>query len=221
MEVPQFPEHQHPLIKPLAYYSDSDLLALFQRQPGRSRYFVTLFCRYSTLVYALVQHLVRSPKQADYLFASAWRDIFYQLPHLPLPNEAEQDPRSLQHWIINRAVVSLNQMEVPPSPQITYSLAVATPPLWCYVQTALDQLPGDLRLLLVLSQTFHWPEAKILGYFQTAGYPLSSQELREHLRIGYAQLATVLPQDIWTIYGDRLAQDSGDPAPETLASSLN
>lgn len=128
MEVPQFPEHQHPLIKPLAYYSDSDLLALFQRQPGRSRYFVTLFCRYSTLVYALVQHLVRSPKQADYLFASAWRDIFYQLPHLPLPNEAEQDPRSLQHWIINRAVVCLNQMEVPPSPQITYSLVIAHPP---------------------------------------------------------------------------------------------
>ncbi|MEM9246700.1 MAG: sigma-70 family RNA polymerase sigma factor, partial [Cyanobacteria bacterium P01_F01_bin.153] len=56
MDTPTFPEANHPLIAALANRSDLELLDLFKRYPDAGRYFVTLFCRYSPIVYTLVRH---------------------------------------------------------------------------------------------------------------------------------------------------------------------
>ena len=84
MQIPIFPECDRDLIKPLAYLSDYDLVDSLQRSPAEGKYFTTLFCRYSPVVYSLIRHSARSPVQADYLFALTWRLILNELSGIDL-----------------------------------------------------------------------------------------------------------------------------------------
>lgn len=199
--IPQFPESRHPLIQSLLRHSDQDLVALYQRHPEVGRYFTAIFCRYSPVVYTLIRHSARSPVQADYLFALTWRHIFYELRGLNLYAPASHGQViTLQNWLINVTALCINQAELPPVEAIQYTLQAASPPLWCYVEQALDRLPPTLRLMVVMVQSFHWSETRVSAYLQAEGERFSPAEVRLKLQEGYRLLETELPDDIRTIY---------------------
>ena len=197
-----FPEANHTIVKSLFHHSDQELLTLFQNYPDQGKYFVAIFCRYGMIVQTLIQHSVRSPVQADYLFAQTWQHIFYELRGLDL--RAGADPATenttLQNWLINVTAISINEAKMPPVESIRYSLEMAPPPLWCYVRQVLDQLEALLRLIMLMSETFHWSETRIAAYLQAEGETISSQEVSSLLQQGYHDLDTNLPEDIKAIY---------------------
>lgn len=200
MTIPTFPECNHALVKSLAHYSDQELLTLFQRHPDAGQYFAAIFCRYSPMVYTLIQHSARSPVQADYLFAQTWRHIFYELGGLDLRSPDDATGFTLQNWLLNVTAICINQAELPPVEAIHYSLQAAPPPLWCYMERALEQLPPVLRLIVLMAQTFGWSETRIAAYLQAEGDAMSPAEVRVRLQEGYQLLEESLPEDVRAIY---------------------
>ena len=201
VQIPHFPEANHSLVKSLFHHSDQELLDLFQRHPEAGKYFTAMFCRYSPIVYTLIRHSARSPVQADYLFALTWRHIYYELGGLDLTNaESSKETLTLQNWLINMTAFCINDLELPPTEAIHYSLQATSPPLWCYVQQALDQLPPVLRLIVLMSQTFHWSETRIAAYLQAEGEAIAPNEVANFLQEGYRMLEDKLPADIRAIY---------------------
>ncbi|MEH2400904.1 sigma-70 family RNA polymerase sigma factor [Nostoc sp.] len=208
MQIPHFPEANHPLVKSLFHHSDDELLTLFQRYPDAGKYFTVIFCRYSPIVYTLIRHSARSPVQADYLFALTWRHIYYELGGLNLTDsELDEEALTMQNWLINMTAFCINEIKLPPTEAIHYSLQTTSPPLWCYVQQALDQLPAVLRLMVLMAQTFHWSETRIAAYLQAEGEAIAPSEVANSLQEGYRMLEDKLPTDIRTIYfGEDLVQ---------------
>ncbi len=208
MQIPHFPEANHPLVKSLFHHSDHELLTLFQRYPDAGKYFTVIFCRYSPIVYTLIRHSARSPVQADYLFALTWRHIYYELGGLKLTDsESGEETLTMQNWLINMTAFCINEIKLPPTEAIHYSLQATSPPLWCYVQQALDQLPPVLRLIVLMAQTFHWSETRIAAYLQAEGEAIAPNEVANFLQEGYRMLEDKLPTDIRAIYfGEDLAQ---------------
>lgn len=212
MEIPTFPECSHSLVKSLHHYSDQELLTLFQRHPDAGQYFTALFCRYSSIVHTLIWHTARSPVQADYLFAITWRHIFHELGGLEMHSTAE--PFNLQSWLINVTAVCINQAELPPVESIHYSLQTTPPPLWCYLEQALDQLPPIQRLMVLMAQTFHWSETRIAAYLQAEGEMVSPAEVNARLQESYQHLETVLPEDVQIIYLNKQPSQLTEVAPD-------
>jgi hypothetical protein len=201
VQIPHFPEANHPLVKSLFHHSDHELLNLFQRYPDAGKYFTVIFCRYSPIVYTLIRHSARSPVQADYLFALTWRHIYYELGGLDLANtQSVQESLTLQNWLINVTAFCINEIELPPTEAIHYSLQATSPPLWCYVEQALDQLPPVLRLIVLMAQTFHWSETRIAAYLQAEGEAIAPTEVANFLQEGYRMLEDKLPADLCAIY---------------------
>ncbi|MEH2081123.1 MAG: sigma-70 family RNA polymerase sigma factor [Nostoc sp.] len=201
MQIPHFPEANHPLVKSLFHHSDHELLTLFQRYPDAGKYFTVIFCRYSPIVYTLIRHSARSPVQADYLFALTWRHIYYELGGLKLTDsESGEEALTMQNWLINMTAFCINEIKLPPTEAIHYSLQATSPPLWCYVEQALDQLPPVLRLIVLMAQTFHWSETRIAAYLQAEGEAIAPNEVANFLQEGYRMLEDKLPIDIRTIY---------------------
>jgi hypothetical protein len=184
----------------LAHYSDQELLTLFQRHPDAGQYFAAIFCRYSPMVYTLIQHSARSPVQADYLFAQTWRHIFYELGGLDLRSPTGEASFTLQSWLLNVTAICINQAELPPVEAIHYNLQAAPPPLWCYMERALDQLPPVLRLIVLMAQTFGWSETRIAAYLQAEGDNMTPAEVKVRLQEGYQLLEENLPEDVRAIY---------------------
>jgi len=200
VQTPRFAECNHPAIKSLFRHSDRELLTLFQQHPEQGKYFTAIFCRYSPIVYTLIAHSARSPVQAEYLFALTWRHIHYEMRGLDLRSSGEGDPSSFQNWLINMTALCINQAEVPPVESIHYNLAAAPPPLWCYLEQALELLPPVARLAVVMAQTFHWSPTRIAAYLQAEGDLLSPAQVQEYLERGYELLEQQLPADIRSIY---------------------
>jgi Sigma-70, region 4 len=198
--IPTFPECNHSLVKTLSHYSDQELVTLFQRHPDAGQYFAAIFCRYSSLVYTLVRHSARSPVQADYLFARTWRHVFYELNGLDLRSAEGEPSFTLQSWLLNVTAVCINQTDLPPVEGIHYNLQAAPPPLWCYIERALDQLPPVMRLTVLMAQTFGWSETRISAYLQAEGDAMSPAEVRSRLQEGYQMLEENLPEDVRAIY---------------------
>nr|WP_228035080.1 sigma-70 family RNA polymerase sigma factor [Oculatella sp. LEGE 06141] len=202
--IPSFPECSHSLVKSLHHYSDHELLTLFQRHPDTGQYFTAIFCRYSPIVYTLVRHSARSPVQADYLFATIWRHVHRELSGLDLRHyaqtQAEPGQLTLQSWLINMTAYCINTADLPSVESIHYSLQAASPPLWCYVEQALDQLAPVQRLMILMAQTFRWSETRIAAYLQAEGEAISPAEVRTQLQVCYQQLERILPDDIRAIY---------------------
>lgn len=208
MQIPHFPEANHPLVKSLFHHSDDELLTLFQRYPDAGKYFTVIFCRYSPIVYTLIRHSARSPVQADYLFALTWRHIYYELGGLNLTAPESGEPAlTMQNWLINMTAFCINEIKLPPTEAIHYSLQATSPPLWCYVQQSLDQLPPILRLIVLMAQTFHWSETRIAAFLQAEGEAIAPNEVANFLQEGYRMLEDKLPTDIRSIYfGEDFAQ---------------
>jgi len=201
VQIPHFPESNHPLVKSLFHHSDQELVTLFQLHPDAGKYFTAIFCRYSPLVYTLIRHSARSPVQADYLFAQTWRHIYYELSGLDLRvNKSATENLTLQNWLINMTAYCINQAELPPVEAIHYSLKATSPPLWCYVEQALEQLPAMLRLIVLMAETFHWSETRIAAYLQAEGESISPSEVSTWLQKAYHLLEVNLPQDVRQIY---------------------
>lgn len=211
MSVPEFLEAQHPLIQALCNEGDRSLVHSFQQNPSEGRYFTAIFCRYSGLTYVLIRNMARAALQTDYLFARVWRNIFFELTYLNVgaPGASGTDEFSLQTWIFNKAALCVNQEEAPSIESVQYTLSVASPPLWCYLQTALDQLPALHRLVLALSETFHWSESRIMGFLEAEGQTIDAQVLAQTQAEAYQRLIEAIPQDIQSIYfGNALHPDS-------------
>jgi hypothetical protein len=203
MSVPEFLEAQHPLVQALCHDSDRSLVQNFQQYPQEGRFFTAIFCRYGGLTYVLIRNMARAALQTDYLFAKVWRNIFFELTYLDVGESEEAFPLdefSLQTWIFNKAALCVNQEEAPSIESVQYALNVASPPLWCYLQTALDQLPALHRLVLVLSQTFHWSESRIVAFLEAEGEAVDSQSIAQTQTEAHQQLIDILPQDIQAIY---------------------
>jgi DNA-directed RNA polymerase specialized sigma24 family protein len=196
--IPVFAEANHPIVKSLAQQSDQELLTLFQRYPETGQYFIALFCRYSPMIYPVVQRSAHSPVKTDYLFALVWRHLFNQLSGLDLSQL--QAGLNFQAWLLNTTAAHMNQVELPPIEEIHYDIKAASPPFWCYLDRALDALPPDLRLIIVMAQTFNWSETRISAYLQAEGEIMSPAEIRQRLQQGYQLLEKHLPEDIRSIY---------------------
>jgi hypothetical protein len=200
MQIPQFDEAYHPIITSLSNHSDLDLVKLFQYYPEEGKYFVAIFCRYSSTVYTLVKYGGRSPAQTDYLFAVTWRHIYYEMMSLEVEDLMAIETASLQSWIINMTANCVNQADIPAAEAIQYSITHASPPLWCYLEQALDKLPPLSRLIVLLSQTYNWNEVQISSLLQTEGENFSPSQIGQELQASYQLLQGGLPTDIQQIY---------------------
>ena len=200
MQIPRFPEANHPLVQPLFHHSDLELLTLLQQHPEQGKYFTAIFCRYSPLIYTIIRHGARSRIQSDYLFAMIWRHIYYEMQGLNPESLETTGSNSLQSWLINIAAIALKEVEIPPVEAINYDLKAAPPPLWCHLEIALNQLPPIVRLMVLMAQTFHWSEAQIAAYLEKENESLTLEEVKSGLQQGYQLLETALPDDIRMIY---------------------
>jgi hypothetical protein len=200
VQIPHFSESHHPSVKSLFDQGDQELLTRFQRYPEQGKYFTAIFCRYSPIVFTLIRHSARSPVQADYLFALTWRHIFYELRGLDLRQDTTPGSNSFQNWLINMTAICINQADLPPVESIHYDLQTAPPPLWCYLEQALEQLPPEIRLMVVMAQTFQWSETRIAAYLQAEGEVISPAQVRIQLQQGYYLLESAIPEDIREIY---------------------
>lgn len=217
MQIPSFPECNHTLVQALYHHSDRELLTLFQRHPENGKYFMAIFCRYSPIVYSLIQHSVRSTAQTNYLFATTWRHLYYELGGLDISEKmAQSENFSLQSWLIQITALCINRVELPPVEEINYSLPVASPPLWCFVEQALDRLTPRQRFIILMAQTFHWSEPRISAYLQAEGEIIAPEEVRFELEESYQQLEMALPEDICRIYLDRSLREQFDHKREEL-----
>jgi hypothetical protein len=203
VQLPPLVEINHPVVQALFLKSDRDLVTLFQRYPDSGQYFAAIFCRYGQVLYTLIGTSTPSPMQADYLFAHTWDYIYNEMRSLDLRGGSLN--LSLQSWLINIAAMMINRVELPPVEAIQYSLVDTPPVFWCYFNQALKQLPGNLRLVMLLSQTFHWSNTRIAAYLQAEGEPVSASDIHDLLVKAYLALEALLPEDIRDIY---LAQPS-------------
>lgn len=217
--IPTFPEAHHPIVKALFHHSDQELLTLFQRYADSGQFFTALFCRYSPMVYTLIQKSTRSPVQAEYLLALIWRHVFHELAGVDLRVFSESGS-TFQTWLLAVTASGINDAELPPVEEIHYDLRSASPPFWCYLDRALEQLPPLIRLVVVMAQTFHWSETRIAAYLQAEGEQVSPDQVKEHLQEGYRTLEKLLPEDIRTIYlgGNALEQE---PVSDSEADALD
>ncbi|MEB3293427.1 MAG: sigma-70 family RNA polymerase sigma factor [Synechococcales bacterium] len=199
MSIPSFPEAHHPLIQALVQQSDHELLRQFQQHPEVGQFFIALFCRYSSLVYRLVQRSGRSPVQTDYLFALIWRHLFNELGGLDL-DALVAEGSQFQAWLLRVTAACINMIALPPVEEINYDLAATSPPFWCYLDRALDEMSPTLRLMIVMAQTFNWSETRISAYLQAEGELIPPAEVRQQLDAGYRILEARLPEDVKTIY---------------------
>jgi hypothetical protein len=198
VQLPPLPEINDPNVQALSQKSDQELLTLFQRHPERGQYFAAIFCRYGQVIYTLVSTATRSPVQSDYLFVKTWEYIFNEMRSLSLRSPTSKI--SLQSWLINVTAMMINHGQLPPVEEIQYSLSDTPPVFWCYLNQALAQLPGDLRLVLLLSQTFKWSPTRIAAYLQAEGDSVSAADVQELLAKSYQALGSALPSDIQDIY---------------------
>ena len=203
MEIPHFPESNHLLVQWLSHHSDRELLALFRRYPEQGKYFTAIFCRYSPIVYTLISDSARSPVEADYLFALTWRQIFSKMGGLTLGGEGDAQSHSFQTWLIDLTAVYIQQAELPPAESINYDLKAAPPPLWCYLEQALELLPPMIRFILVMAEKFCCSTTEIVAHLQAQGEILSPTEVQSWLHQGHQILEAALPEDIRMIYLDK------------------
>jgi len=218
VQIPHFSQSNHPIVKSLFHHSDQELLTLFQRHPEQGKYFTAIFSRYSPIVYTLIRHSARSPVQAEYLFALTWRHIFYELSGLDLRDDSTPGTSSFQNWLINMTAFCINQADLPPVEEIHYDLKAAPPPLWCYLEQALEQLQPVMRLMVIMAQTFHWSETRIAAYLQAEGEVISPAQVRTQIEQGYQILEATLPEDIRLIY---LGEAATPPKGESKINALS
>lgn len=120
---------------------------------------------------------------------------------------AQSHTFSLQSWLIQMTALCINRVVLPAVEDINYSLQAASPPLWCFVEQALDRLLPRQRFIVLMAQTFHWSEPRISAYLHAEGEVISSFEVQQELEESYQQLEMALPNDVCEIYLNRSLRD--------------
>jgi DNA-directed RNA polymerase specialized sigma24 family protein len=128
-----------------------------------------------------------------------WRHVFNELSGLDTVM-ITRSGGSFQSWLLSTAATCINTVQLPPVEEIHYDMRSASPPFWCYLDRALDELPPTLRLIIVMSQTFAWSETRISAYLQAEGEMMPPSEVKRQLESAYKLLETRLPEDIRSIY---------------------
>ncbi len=172
------------------------------------------------MVYTLIQHSARSPVQSDYLFALIWRHVFHEMNGVDLRAFGEGGT-SFQGWLLSVTASGINDASLPSVEDIHYNLKAASPPLWCYLDRALEQLPPATRLMILMSRTFHWSETRISAYMQAEGEQIPPEHVKLHLQEGDRLLEANLPEDIREIYLDGNAREQGTDAQPVFDSLTN
>jgi hypothetical protein len=196
--IPAFPEANHQLISPLADLSDRALVSMCQQHTDKGRYFIALFCRYSSIIYTTARHAVQTPSQADYLFAMIWRNVFRELQHVNVPSG--EIAVNWQNWLIDITGNTIATAKIPTPDKINYSITAASPPLWCYLERALDLIPPLPRTIMVMVDTYRWNDDRICAYLRGEGENIKPQDIPHHLEAAYQYLTAALPEDIRSIY---------------------
>jgi hypothetical protein len=198
MQLPSFPEVHEPSIRILRTLSDLKLLSLFQNSPDEGLYFVTIYSRYAAMTYVLVRNLAPTIAQIDYLFALTWRTIFHALQTL---NPADlPEGGTLQSWLLDVTGICIHQLDIPTSDMIQYSLRDTPPPLWCYVDLAMEKLSPKHRLLLAMAHAGQWNATLMASYLSAEGETVTAAEIPYWLDEAYNQLAAHVPEDLRGIY---------------------
>ncbi len=198
--VPKTTEINHPLVETLLSKSDQELLALFQAHPNLGKYLLAIFCRYAQIIYTLTRDSGKSAKQSDFLFAKTWERIEHELRLIEISTI-----RSLQNLLIDITGVVLNSLVAPEN--CKYDLSLTPPIFFCYLNQALAKLAPDLRLVLILSDTFNWSSARIAAYLQSEDDLLRAafgrhkvKNIEQLISKANSTLIQLLPIDIQEIY---------------------
>ncbi|MBR8829173.1 MAG: sigma-70 family RNA polymerase sigma factor [Gomphosphaeria aponina SAG 52.96 = DSM 107014] len=202
MEIPSYPESNHPLVQFLAQENDEKLLIMFQEYPEQGKYFTAIFCRYSSIIYRLIFQSLETPLLTDYIFTQIWGDIFYEMRGLVLNREGKPEFSSLQNWLLYLTTLTINEQQLPDVKSIPSDFQPVSPPLICYLEQALDLLPPMMRFIFVMTEKFNWSQTRIAAYLQAEGETITPTEIEKWLKRAYKMLESAIPEDIRLIYLD-------------------
>jgi len=211
--TPLWRECEASIVKGVAHHSDLELLRAFQRQPQAARYFIALFCRYCAWVDGiLAEHL--PPEQRAAWREEVWLRLYARLQHLDvrtLQSEGGGDP-VLAPWLAAQireliwpfAGRSDGAAEGEAAPPQTASAGAAklplSPALACYLSAALDNLPGDMRFILLLRDRFGWSPERIAAQLKADRYYLAPEEVDAIVASARQLLLQHLPADVRALY---------------------
>jgi hypothetical protein len=208
--IPSFAEAHHELVQSVQHYSDAELVRSHRQEALQAKFFVALFCRYSSITYSIIQHVAGEQIQVDYLFALAWQRIFDRLEQL---EDREIDKIQWQNWIVSTAGELVSTEKLPTSDRITYRLEEVSPPLRCFVERSLGLMQPLLRLVLIMSERWHWSTAKISSQLTAEGEDISGIDVPLYISESQKAFTKTLPIDLLDIYratSSILAEESLD-----------
>jgi hypothetical protein len=208
VQIPNFLEADHELIRSLQSSSDVELILGCRQKLDQAKFFTAFFCRYSAVTYSIVQHVSSSQIQVEYIFAKAWQHIFERLQQLP---EDKLNSTVWQNWVVDVAGEFLDRFKVPPVEEIHYRLAIVPPPLLCYVERSLNVMSPLSRLVFMMDNHWHWPMSRIASHLQAEGEQISDTDLPLYLAESQKAFEKNLPIALQELY----------PAPATTDFDIN
>lgn len=194
-----FPEVKHELIRPLISLEDLQICQMWQQEPHKYRYLLTIFFRYHQLNKSFeidlnVQYLINK-----YYF-QLWYFIFDELfnyIYLPTPNVLKNAIQSLTEKFFLKEEINNHQYNI--KNQINEEM-IRYLPWQFFLEKALDKLSPLERIIIVTKDKFAWQEEKILEYLQQQKQKITLSELNAYYSQAHSHLLNSLPMDIITIY---------------------
>jgi hypothetical protein len=197
VQIPTFAEAHHESILALGQYTDAELIQNHLQEPEKAQYFVAFFCRYSSIVYSIIQHVAGEQIQIDYVFALAWQRVFDRLQELDDPQISKI---IWQQWVVNVAGELVGPQKLPAVDEISYRLSEVSPPLRCYTNRSLGLIQPLLRLVFIMGQQ-RWSSQRIAAALQAEGEDLAEMDVPLYLAEAQKSFEKTLPIDLWEIYG--------------------
>jgi hypothetical protein len=197
VQIPTFAEAHHESILALGQYTDAELIQNHIQEPEKACYFIAFFCRYSSIVYSIIQHVAGDQIQINYVFALAWQRVFDRLQEL---DDRKISKIIWQQWVVNVAGELVGTQELPASDQLTYRLSEVSPPLRCYTNRSLELIQPLLRLVFVMGN-HQWSAKQISAALKAEGEDLAEMDVPLYLAEAQKSFEKTLPLDLLEIYG--------------------
>jgi hypothetical protein len=197
VQIPTFAEAHHESILALGQYTDAELIQNHIQEPEKAQYFIAFFCRYSSIVYSIIQHVAGDQVQIDYVFSLAWQRVFDRLQEI----DDRQIPKIIwQQWVVNVAGELVGPQKIPASDEISYRLSEVSPPLRCYTHRSLELIQPLLRLVFIMGNQ-QWSAKQISAALQAEGEDLAEMDVPLYLAEAQKSFEKTLPIDLLEIYG--------------------
>ncbi len=197
MQIPTFAEAHHESILALGQYTDAELIQNHIQEPEKACYFIAFFCRYSSIVYSIIQHVAGDQIQIEYVFALAWQRVFDRLQEL----DDRKIPKIVwQQWVVNVAGELVGPQKLPASDELTYRLSKVSPPLRCYTNRSLELIQPLLRLVFIMGNR-QWSAKQIAAALKAEGEDLAEMDVPLYLAEAQKSFEKTLPLDLLEIYG--------------------